>query len=90
MNNQASFSSDRKGHKREESLGASALAKASGRILPLIAFGYGIAFIDRANISFGALQMNRDLHFSAAVYGLGAGLFFLSYAVFETPPTCSW
>jgi ACS family tartrate transporter-like MFS transporter len=85
MNNRTFFSSEGKGRKSERSVGASALSKASWRILPLIAFGYGIAFIDRANISFAALQMNRDLRFSATVYGLGAGLFFLSYAVFETP-----
>ena len=41
--------------------------------------------MDRINISFAALQMNRDLHFSAAVYGFGAGLFFLSYAACEVP-----
>jgi ACS family tartrate transporter-like MFS transporter len=61
------------------------LAKISWRLLPLIGLGYLIAFMDRANISFAALQMNRDLHFSAAVYGLGGGLFFLSYALFEVP-----
>src|SRR5690242_17233781 len=55
------------------------------RLLPMIAIGYGIAFIDRVNISFASLQMNRDLHFSAAVYGLGGGLFFLSYAAAEVP-----
>jgi ACS family tartrate transporter-like MFS transporter len=85
MTNQAAISSNRKEPKDDPSLGTSALSKASWRILPLIALGYGIAFIDRANISFAALQMNRDLHFSATVYGLGAGLFFLSYAVFEMP-----
>ncbi len=69
----------------DEPAGASALSKATWRILPLIALGYGIAFIDRANISFAALQMNRDLHFSATIYGLGGGLFFLSYALFEIP-----
>ncbi len=69
----------------DASIGARALAKASWRILPLIALGYGIAYIDRANISFAALQMNADLHFSATVYGLGGGLFFLSYALFEVP-----
>jgi ACS family tartrate transporter-like MFS transporter len=63
----------------------SILAKVSWRLLPLIGLGYGIAFMDRVNISFAALQMNRDLHFSAAVYGLGGGLFFLSYALFEVP-----
>ncbi len=63
----------------------SILAKVSWRLLPLIGLGYGIAFMDRVNISFAALQMNRDLHFSNAVYGLGGGLFFLSYALFEVP-----
>jgi ACS family tartrate transporter-like MFS transporter len=41
--------------------------------------------MDRANISFAALQMNQALHFSGAIYGLGAGVFFLSYAVCEVP-----
>src|ERR1700722_5341488 len=63
----------------------SAYRKASLRILPLIALGYGAAYIDRVNISFAALQMNRDLTFSATVYGFGAGLFFLSYAACEIP-----
>lgn len=66
-------------------LEASAYRKASLRILPLIALGYGAAYIDRANISFASLQMNRDLHFSATVYGFGAGVFFLSYAACEVP-----
>ena len=55
------------------------------RLLPLIAIGYGIAYMDRVNISFAALQMNQELHFSASVYGFGAGLFFLSYAACEVP-----
>jgi ACS family tartrate transporter-like MFS transporter len=66
-------------------VGRSALRKASLRLLPLIAIGYGIAYMDRVNISFAALQMNRDLHFSASVYGFGAGLFFVSYAACEVP-----
>lgn len=71
----------------EPALGAgrSALRKASWRLLPLIGLGYGIAYMDRVNISFAALQMNQDLHFSNAVYGLGGGLFFLSYALLEVP-----
>ncbi len=67
------------------SVGASALRKASVRLIPLIAIAYGVAYTDRVNISFAALQMNRDLHFSASSYGLGAGLFFLSYAACEIP-----
>lgn len=41
--------------------------------------------MDRVNISFAAVQMNRDLHFSSTIYGLGAGLFFVSYALCEVP-----
>lgn len=84
MNPDNSFAEVRR-HNSNRSIGASALSKATWRILPLIALGYRIAFIDRANISFAALQMNRDLHFTATVYGLGGGLFFLSYPVFEIP-----
>ena len=65
--------------------GSSALRKASLRLIPLIGIAYGVAYTDRVNISFAALQMNRDLHFTAAAYGLGAGLFFLSYAACEIP-----
>jgi ACS family tartrate transporter-like MFS transporter len=54
-------------------------------LIPLIALGYGIAYMDRLNISFASLQMNRDLHFSASIYGFGAGLFFVSYAACEIP-----
>ncbi len=68
-----------------DDLGPRTIRKATLRLIPLIALSYGIAYIDRVNISFAALQMNRDLHFSAAVYGLGAGLFFVSYAICELP-----
>src|SRR6202021_4170991 len=66
-------------------IGVSALRKASVRLIPLIAIAYGVAYTDRVKISFAALQMNRDLHFSASSYGFGAGLFFLSYAACEIP-----
>ncbi len=69
----------------EGEVGRGALAKAMWRILPLIALGYAISYIDRVNISFAALQMNEDLGFSATVYGLGAGLFFVTYALLEVP-----
>lgn len=72
-------------HCNHQPIGRTALRKASWRLLPLIGLGYGIAYMDRVNISFASLQMNQDLHFSAAVYGLGGGLFFLSYALFEVP-----
>jgi ACS family tartrate transporter-like MFS transporter len=66
-------------------IGRSALRKASLRLLPMLGLGYGAAFIDRVNISFASLQMNRDLHFSSSIYGLGAGLFFLGFATCEIP-----
>src|SRR3984957_3501604 len=69
----------------QAAIGKSAVRKASWRLIPLIALGYGTAYMDRVNISFASLQMNRDLHFSASVYGFGAGLFFLSYAACEVP-----
>jgi ACS family tartrate transporter-like MFS transporter len=55
------------------------------RLLPVISIGYGLAYMDRINISFASLRMNSDLHFSATVYGLGAGLFFIGYAFCEVP-----
>jgi ACS family tartrate transporter-like MFS transporter len=61
------------------------MAKAMWRILPLILLAYVIAYMDRVNVSFASLQMNDDLRFSATIYGLGGGLFFLGYALFEVP-----
>jgi len=68
-----------------ERIGESAQRKAALRLLPVIGVGYGLAYMDRINISFASLQMNRDLHFSASVYGFGAGLFFIGYALCEVP-----
>jgi ACS family tartrate transporter-like MFS transporter len=70
---------------RDTAVGARALSKAFWRIVPLVGLGYCFAFIDRVNISFAAQTMNRDLHFSATIYGLGGGLFFLSYALCGVP-----
>jgi MFS transporter, ACS family, tartrate transporter len=69
----------------DEAIGKSALRKAGLRLLPVLAVGYGLAFMDRINMSFAALEMNKDLHFSASVYGFGAGLFFIGYALCEVP-----
>src|ERR1700719_3260423 len=61
------------------------IAKVSWRLLPLVALAYCIAYIDRSNISFAALTMNKDLGFSAYIYGWGAGTFFFGYFLFEIP-----
>ena len=71
--------------KGASAVGASAQRKAAIRLLPIISIGYGLAYMDRINISFASLRMNSDLHFSATVYGLGAGLFFIGYALCEVP-----
>jgi ACS family tartrate transporter-like MFS transporter len=60
-------------------------SKLRWRLVPYLLLLYVIAWFDRVNISFAALQMNADLGFSAAVYGLGAGIFFAGYALFEVP-----
>lgn len=70
---------------QDAAIGASAQRKAAIRLLPVIAVGYGMAYMDRINISFASLRMNSDLHFSATVYGVGAGLFFIGYALCEVP-----
>jgi MFS transporter, ACS family, tartrate transporter len=70
---------------RLKRIGESALRKASLRLLPVLGVGYGLSYMDRLNISFASLQMNRDLQFSASVYGFGAGLFFIGYALCEVP-----
>jgi ACS family tartrate transporter-like MFS transporter len=61
------------------------IAKVSWRLLPLVALAYCIAYIDRSNISFASLTMNKDLGFSSYLYGWGAGIFFFGYFLFEIP-----
>ena len=61
------------------------MRKATWRLIPLIALGYGTAYMDRINIGYAQLQMNADLHFSYTVFSIGAGIFFLSYAACEIP-----
>lgn len=61
------------------------IAKISWRLLPLIIVSYLVAYIDRTNVAFAALTMNKDLGISSYVYGWGAGIFFLGYALFEVP-----
>lgn len=55
------------------------------RLLPFLMLLYLIAYLDRSNISVAALQMNADLGLSAKMYGLGAGLFYVTYIIFEVP-----
>ena len=63
----------------------SALRKVRNRLIPFLGLLYFAEFIDRVNVGFAAAQMNQELGFSPYVYGLGAGIFFLGYSLFEVP-----
>jgi len=59
--------------------------KIALRLIPFLMLLYMVAFLDRINISFAALTMNRDLGISDSLYGFAAGIFFLGYCLFEVP-----
>jgi len=61
------------------------MRKVSLRLIPFLILCYFVAYLDRTNVGFAALTMRQDLNISATAYGLGAGIFFLSYFVFEVP-----
>src|SRR5436305_13831156 len=61
------------------------LGKVTRRLIPFLFVLYIFNFLDRTNVSVAALTMKPDLGFSDAVYGLGAGIFFLGYFFFEVP-----
>jgi sugar phosphate permease len=61
------------------------MTRVAWHVMPFLLLCYFISFLDRGNVSFAALQMNKDIGLSASQYGLGAGLFFLTYCLFEVP-----
>ena len=69
----------------QRDVAAAALRKIGWRLIPFLCLLYFAAFIDRVNVGFAALQMNRDLGFSPYVFGLGSGIFFAGYCLFEVP-----
>ncbi|BAO91444.1 MFS transporter [Caballeronia cordobensis] len=60
-------------------------AKVTWRLIPFLFLCYVFAYLDRVNVGFAKLQMLADLKFSETVYGLGAGIFFIGYFIFEVP-----
>ncbi|HVB58433.1 MAG TPA: MFS transporter [Candidatus Acidoferrales bacterium] len=60
-------------------------AKVTRRLLPFLLLCYVVSYLDRINIGFAKLQMLSDLRFSETVFGLGAGIFFIGYFLFEVP-----
>jgi MFS transporter, ACS family, tartrate transporter len=65
--------------------GRALYAKISWRLIPYMFLLYIVAYLDRVNVGFAAMDMQRDLHFSNTVYGTGAGIFFLGYALCDLP-----
>ncbi len=65
--------------------GPRTIAKVRQRLLPFLAICFFANYLDRVNIGFAALQMNKDLGLSPTIFGLGSGIFFFSYAAFEIP-----
>jgi MFS family permease len=61
------------------------IGKITFRILPFLMVCYFIAFVDRVNAGFAALHMNQDIGLSPSIFGLGGGLFYVSYVLFEIP-----
>ena len=60
-------------------------SRVSWRLIPLLLIAYMVAYLDRINIGYAQLQMKQNLPFDDAVYGLGAGIFFVGYFLFEVP-----
>ena len=65
--------------------GRATIARVVRRLVPFIFLCYVVAYIDRVNIGFAKAELQRDLGLSDAAYGLGGGLFFLGYCLFEIP-----
>ena len=72
-------------HKNITVIEQTTIRKVTWRLIPFLFLLYVVAWLDRVNVGFAALQMNSDLGFSSSVYGFGAGVFFAGYALFEVP-----
>ena len=64
---------------------AQTVRKVSARLIPFLIICYFVAYLDRVNVGFAALTMNRALGLTATMFGFGSGIFFLTYFVFEVP-----
>ena len=66
-------------------LEAQTLGKVARRLVPFLILCYFFAYLDRTNVAFASLTMNKELGLSSLAYGFGAGVFFLTYSLFEVP-----
>src|SRR5947207_7981441 len=64
---------------------SSIVSKLTRRLIPFMFLLYVVSYLDRINVGFAALQLNKALNFDPAVFGLGAGIFFIGYFIFEIP-----
>ena len=69
----------------DQQLEAATMRRVSWRLMPFLLAAYLIAYIDRVNVGFAALQMNKAVGLDPKTYGLGAGIFFIGYFIFEVP-----
>jgi ACS family tartrate transporter-like MFS transporter len=68
-----------------DGLGRETVRRVGWRLLPFLMLVYLVCYIDRTNAGFAALQMNKAVGISATAFGLGGGIFFFSYCLFEVP-----
>src|SRR6202050_2219339 len=68
-----------------ENVESGRMVKVSARLIPFLIVCYFIAYLDRVNVGFAALTMNKSLGLTATMFGFGSGIFFLTYFVFEVP-----
>src|SRR6202034_4164146 len=70
---------------RERTLEATTMRRVSWRLMPFLLLAYLICYIDRVNVGFAALQMNKAVGIDPKTFGLGAGIFFIGYFILEVP-----
>ncbi|MGC1351191.1 MAG: MFS transporter [Xanthobacteraceae bacterium] len=68
-----------------EYLEARTIRKVSARLIPFLMICYFVAYLDRVNVGFAALTMNKSLGLTATMFGFGSGIFFVTYFLFELP-----
>ena len=68
-----------------QSIEATTVQRVSARLIPFLIVCYFVAYLDRVNVGFAALTMNKALGLTATMFGFGAGIFFLTYFLFELP-----
>ena len=68
---------------------ARTIGKISARLIPFLIICYFVAYLDRVNVGFAALTMNKALGLTATMFGFGSGVFFLTISSSRCPRTCS-